>query len=575
MSGIGQVLLAIVVIVVVIAVAWVILWRLYQRSTTEVAFVRTGFLGRKVVMNGGAFVIPVLHDATRVNMNTLRLEVSRSNEQSLITRDRLRVDIVAAFYVRVEASVEAVARAATALGAKTLSTDAMRDLLEGKFIAALRQGAAEMTLEALHEDRAAFIAGVREALAATLAANGLELDSVSVTALDQTRREFFNPTNAFDAAGLTRLTAEIEDRRKARNIIEQDSQVAVQQKNLEAERRLLEIQKEEEYARLDQEREIAVRRAQQSAEVAAEQATRKREADAAEIAAGEATARARLASELSVEADRIAKERKVREKEIERARALDVAEVDRRRAIEIAEQEREVAVAESSRGRSEAQAAAELARAEAVKAEEAVMTARDLERAERTRAIDLIVARALAERDQIAKVGAADAAKAAAAHQATAMTRLAEAEAAAERLRAEAAEIRLAIEAAGRRQMNEADNALGEAARDLRLRLAVVERLEGIIRESVKPMERIDGIKIIQVEGLTGAGGGNGRAGGDGGSLADQLVSSALRYRGQAPLVDALLREIGLPGDAASLTRALGSLVSEEEGSPPSHKDTK
>ena len=32
---------------------------LYRRSTKETAFVRTGFLGEKVVVNGGAFVIPV------------------------------------------------------------------------------------------------------------------------------------------------------------------------------------------------------------------------------------------------------------------------------------------------------------------------------------------------------------------------------------------------------------------------------------------------------------------------------------------------------------------------------------
>ena len=48
---------------------------LYRRSTKETAFVRTGFLGEKVVVNGGAFVIPVLHEITPVNMNVMRIEV--------------------------------------------------------------------------------------------------------------------------------------------------------------------------------------------------------------------------------------------------------------------------------------------------------------------------------------------------------------------------------------------------------------------------------------------------------------------------------------------------------------------
>jgi len=34
------------------------------------------------------------------------------------------------------------------------------------------------------------------------------------------------------------------------------------------------------------------------------------------------------------------------------------------------------------------------------------------------------------------------------------------------------------------------------------------------------------------------------------GNLADQVVNSALRYRGQAPLVDSLLAEIGLKSES-------------------------
>jgi uncharacterized membrane protein YqiK len=75
---IGQLILWLIVAVVVIAIVyWVMQW-LYRRSTKEVAFVRTGFLGEKVVIDGGAFVWPIIHDITPVNMNTLPLAVSRT-----------------------------------------------------------------------------------------------------------------------------------------------------------------------------------------------------------------------------------------------------------------------------------------------------------------------------------------------------------------------------------------------------------------------------------------------------------------------------------------------------------------
>ena len=71
----GTVLLWLIILAIAIVIAVYILRWLYRRSTKEVAFVRTGFLGEKVVVNGGAFVIPVLHEITPVNMNVMRIEV--------------------------------------------------------------------------------------------------------------------------------------------------------------------------------------------------------------------------------------------------------------------------------------------------------------------------------------------------------------------------------------------------------------------------------------------------------------------------------------------------------------------
>lgn len=53
----------------------IIFAKLYTRATKEIAFVRTGMGGEKVVKDGGAIVLPVIHETIPVNMNTLRIEV--------------------------------------------------------------------------------------------------------------------------------------------------------------------------------------------------------------------------------------------------------------------------------------------------------------------------------------------------------------------------------------------------------------------------------------------------------------------------------------------------------------------
>jgi len=548
-----------------------ILSRLYKRASKEVSFVRTGFGGQKVIMNGGALVFPVLHEIIPVNMNTLRLEVRRAREQALITRDRMRVDVTAEFYVRVKPSAEAIADAAQTLGLKTLHPEELKGLVEGKFVDALRSVASQMAMEELHENRVGFVQKVLQGVSEDLLKNGLELESVSLTGLDQTGREYFNPDNAFDAEGLTKLTEEIEERRKKRNDIEQDTNVAVAAKNLEAERQKLEIAKEEEYARLQQQREIEVRRASQQSEIAREQAEKQQSAEQAQIDAKRQVDMSRIMAERAVDEERIEKERIVQEK--------DVAKV---KAIELAEQDRAIAIAEKSKAQSVAQAEADKARAAAVKEEEAVRTVRETEVAERVKAVELVEASKLAERDAIKIKVAAEAEKQAAEDQAESVKILANAEAdknrieaqgaaEAEKLRADAAEKTYAVEAEGKRAINEAQNILSAEQIAMQIRMALLETLPHIIRESVKPMEQIEGIKIFQVDGLNGGNshgnGGNGEGGN--GNLADQVVNSALRYRSQAPLIDSLMSELGLSGkDLNGLTNVIQGTTEKAPSKP-------
>ena len=539
-----------------------ILSRMYHRASKEVSFVRTGLGGQRVIMNGGALVLPVMHETIPVNMNTLRLEVRRSNEQALITLDRMRIDVLTEFYVRVQPTAEAIASAAQTLGQRTMRPDALKELIEGKFVDSLRSVAAEMTMEDLHVQRVKFVQRVQATVSEDLLKNGLELEAVSLTGLDQTKLEFLDPKNAFDAQGLTWLTETIEARRKQRNDIEQDTQVAIEKKNLEAERQRLEIAREVEYARLQQHRELEIRRAQQVAEIAQQRAERQQEATQAEINAKQQIDQTDLAAKQAVEQQRIQVELQIKERDIARTRDLETAEIARRKAVELAEQERAIVIAEKSKAQSEAEAEADRARALAVQAEEGVVTMREREKAERAKQIELVKASERAERDAIGVTVAATAEKKAAEDRAAAVTIAAESDAErirlvargnadAEKLRAEAAATLYAVDAQGRRALHEADNVLATEQIAMQIRLAIIKALPQIIAESVKPLEHIDGIKIIQLDGLQG-GAGNGQAGtrtaSDGGNLTDQVVSSALRYRAQAPILDSLLREVGLDG---------------------------
>jgi uncharacterized membrane protein YqiK len=674
-----DIITAILLAGIAIAVVVYLLYWLYQRSSKEVAFVRTGLGGEKVVLSGGALVLPIIHDITHVGMKTLRLEVRRGGEGALITKDRMRVEVVAEFYLRVRPDKESVSAAAQSLGHRTMDAESLKELVQGRFVDALSTVAAQMTMDEMQEQRGRYVKSVKDLVEHALTQNGLELEAVSLTGLDQTDIGMFNPSNAFDAEGLTRLTEQIEARNKLRNDIEQDTLIQIRNKNLEAEKLSLEIEKESQYARLAQEQEVAVRRSEQRTEIAIDRAQRDRAAEEAQIRAQEEIEKARIFREKAVEAEaslretrlteeiearrkhrndvekdtaiqiwskdleaekqhldieketefwrleqkreiavrraqqqaEIARERAERERDAEEAeirareevektriaqeKVLDAErilreqeterlEVQRRRLLAIEEKERAIAIAEKDREQVEVETTVELARAKEAEAEEKVVSVREKEIAERKKQIELILAAQQAEREAIQLTTIADAEKTAA-----------EDRAEADRFATLAAKLRYEIDAEGKRQLNDAENMRSDASRRSALRMRLVEHLEGIIRESVKPMENIDAIKILQVDGLPGLSGtipmggsggddsssepgGGGPSAGEGGgrrggSLADNIVSSALRYRAQAPFVDNLLREIGMtPNEITNL----GDLLREEgEGQTKAGKSKK
>ena len=334
MTG-ADIIATIILTALAIAIFVYLLHWLYRRSSKEVSFVRTGLRGEKVVISGGAFVLPIIHNITSVGMRTLRIEVKRGGDKSFITKNRMRVEIVAEFYVRVTPSKEAVSIAAGTLGKRTMEPESLRDLVQGRFVDALGIVAAKMSMEEIQEKRGEYIKAVKGIVAESLGSTGLELEAVSLTSVDQAGLEVFDPSNAFDAEGLTQLTEQIEAGKKKRNDIEQDTAIRIRSKNLEAEQRSLEIDQEREFSRLLQEREIAKQRDKETTEMAVETARQERLAEEARIQSAEDVEKARIQQQDTIEVERSLREheltlqieeRKKLRNEIERQTEIDIKE---------------------------------------------------------------------------------------------------------------------------------------------------------------------------------------------------------------------------------------------------------
>ena len=406
----------------------------------------------------------------------LQISVRRSAEQAMITKDRLRVDSTVEFFVRVAAREDDIAVAAQTLGDRTFHVDKLREMIEGKLVDGLRAVAAQMTMNELHEKRADFVRQVKEIVAEDLRKNGLELESVSLTALDQTPFDRLDENNAFNAEGMRVLAEAVAAARVQRARAEAEARVKVAQTEQEAELRSMDIRRAQEEAR--------VRNAITMAEV--------------------------QASEKSAVAEREQQVKRAEEAaRIQRERAIREAEIETQRDLELREQERAIAVAQKSEEESQATAAANKARAEAIRSEEMMITARQIEEAERRKRIAVLAAEEQAERNATEIRVSAAAERQAAEDRAAAILTAAEAEAQAISIRAEADKTRMLAEAEGKQAVIAADNAIAPGILSHRETLARLETLPGLMTAATAPLEKIGSIHLHQINGLgtPGAGG--------------------------------------------------------------------
>jgi len=519
--------LALVVLVVAIVLGVLFLNRFYAKSTRETALVRTGLGGRRVLIDGGALSLPILHRIERINMRTTRLKIERQGAMSLISEDRLRVDVAMEFHVRVEPSEEGVATAAQAFGSKTFREEEMQGLIEGKLIDAIQSAVASRSMDELHEKRDAFVEAVSARLAPNLGRSGLMLDSVSLVRLDQTPFNALDENNAFNAVGMRKLAELVSHNKKARVQIETEADVEIRRRLLDQTRQRLLIEREQEEAEIAKRLDLERRRIDLDTEIQ----------------------NARTTAERIAEEARIAKSGEVKRAEIERDLVLRKQEIEALLAIETAKIDNSIRIA-AKRGEEQiAEAGFEVAKTKLVKAQEAVQTERDVMVAERGRQLALLKAREDAEVDD-QKVKS----------QVDTILSLAKAESNATQVKAEAERHRMIAESEGKSAMIEAENSQSEQILRLRLEMHKLDMLPEITSQMMKPVEKIDSIRINHISGLGQMGGGGSSEGGSGQggfqSALDSIMGMAIGF----PMIKKLGEEIGVEMDHNLGARALDAI---------------
>jgi len=378
--------------------------RLYRKASANMAFVRTGMGGARVIKDGGTIVLPVVHQVIPVSLETMRLKVEREGEHALITKDNLRVDLSAEFYIKVQANSDDILQAARSLGARNVQPEAVSELVQEKLVSALRTVAATKDLVELHAKRDEFASAVQAIVTHDLASNGLTLESVTISSLDQTDPTQLQERNVFDAQGLRKI-AEITQKAKVeRNEIEREAEREIVQKNVDTRKKML-----------DMERDQAEFEAEQKMKVANVRAGREREVAEFKLAQEEAVAKRDIEKMRGIETAEVERTLTVEQAQIAKQIALvvkqkeqETSQILKKQAVDVAERAKEVAIAQKEQERAAAQAAMLAAEAQREQAKQSVLTVQVTAEAAREAEKKLIAAKQGIQENKIRQETTAD-----------------------------------------------------------------------------------------------------------------------------------------------------------------------
>ncbi len=347
---------AIITAIVVVGVLYVISIWIYKRAPANMGFIRTGLFGTKVCLGKGAIVLPVFHEISWISLETIKLIISRGRDQAVLTSDNIRIDVGTELYTHVGRDPESLLIASRSLGEKTFDPEKVRNLLEAKVVSAIRSDAATKTLKELHENRDAFAKTIKENVEASFAANGLQLEEVTIVTLEQTAKEYFRADNVFDAEGLKIITEITSQARRKVHDTEKQTAVAIRQKDMDSELEILDIERREAIARFTQDKEISNEQARQLGDKQIYMLDQRKEVEQREIANEVELESFRTDREVAISEEarkreaidiqrQLAVEQEQRDKGIAliaKTREEELADLQRKLALEKAEKDRQI-----------------------------------------------------------------------------------------------------------------------------------------------------------------------------------------------------------------------------------------
>ena len=467
-----------------------------------------------MVTDRGVFALPILHRLQKVSMQTVTMSVPKIGPNAVLTFDKLRADIVMEFELRVVPEIDHIANAAQTLGGRIArGGDAVSEVLTGSLTNAIQAAAAKRKLDDIHLDRAGFVADVVELVKSQVERLGLEVVTTSLVSLDQSDPPQKVEMNSFNATGIRRLAELVAEERQAQVAAETSAEIAVRELRLAQHQRQLELQREEREAEINQKEHLAK----------------------LEAVAKSREEQARDEANLETETNRIENEKRVKSAKVESDQLLRKAEMEAIRLLEEEKIANNIKVAKKRTEEAEVKAAEEESRSKVILAAENVQAQKERAIAKREHEISRMKQQKEIELED-AKIK----------QEVNVAIKRAEAEALTAVKAGEAERSRKEAEATGIVALNRAENTLSEAIIRMRLEERKLDRLPEIMAQMMKPVEKIDSIRINQISGAgsndsTGSG-----VDGAFGSAMEQILGMAVRL----PAMKQMGEEIGLDFDS-------------------------
>ncbi len=551
--------------------------RIYVITPNNEAFVRTGgiFVKKKtVVLNGGCIVVPGFHELTRVPLREISINVERTGKLAVRTQDYLRANMRVTFYVCINASEEDVLIAAARLSRQgKISAEDITEALETRADDAIRAAAKKKTLAEIDSDKLGFAEEVLNLTQQDLKKVGLTLNNIAISEIEES--DTYDTNNFFDAQGVRLRTETIQRSIQQKREVELTTQVAIEQKELDAQKRSLQIAQEKETAELEQKLQVEALTAQ-----------RQREIQEAKDKEAAATLRSKILQDKSVEEEEIRKKLSVQQSQIEADIALEdrnkklkvtqihqkqeaeLAEVTRQQTVESNKLQAQVQIAESEKVARLAQEEVAIsiankkretfvAQAEQAKAEESVKTAGEIEKAERSKSLSIIAAEEQAQEKNIGDRNVIEIDAFRRRRQAEIAQQAAELEAESIRILADAERIRALAEAEGIQAKITAENTISHASLSAQVITAIWPELSDKLPEIVRSLAPQPGVLgNIRIYSFPGAN--------NNGKGVDDINKLLLSTSGIS-MINNLLEE----GKLGELISQIGKLIHHQDGAKP------